>query len=142
MSHKHLAYSFARTLTEHDLDAFAALLHTDYVNHNAFAAPGKAGSVSVFADFLRAFPDFRITVESVYEDGNTLIGRFRYAGTFTQPWMGYAPNGQALEMRSIDIWHVRDKLLQEHWDELNTLEVLVRLGAAAMLPTTGGEVKS
>lgn len=53
MSHKHLAYSFARTLTEHDLDAFAALLHADYVNHNAFAAPGKAGSVSVFADFLR-----------------------------------------------------------------------------------------
>ena len=55
--------------------------------------------------------------------------------------MGYAPNGQALEMRSIDIWHVRDNLLQEHWDELNTLEVFVRLGAAAMLPPTSGEVK-
>ena len=29
-----LAERFATTLSDHDLDAFAALIHDDYVNHN------------------------------------------------------------------------------------------------------------
>ena len=48
--------------------------------------------------------------------------------------MGYAPTGQGVEMRSIDIWRVRDGQLQEHWDELNTLDVYIQLGAASLLP--------
>ena len=49
-----LAERFAETLTAHDLDAFATLLHPDYVNHNRYAEPGKAGSVAVFGAFLAA----------------------------------------------------------------------------------------
>ena len=48
--------------------------------------------------------------------------------------MGYAPTGQGVEMRSIDIWRVRDGQLQEHWDELDTLDVYIQLGAASLLP--------
>ena len=133
-SNKHLAHEFARSLTERDAAAYAALLHPEYVNHNAFAAPGRAGSVAVFFEgFLPAFPDFRVTVEAVFEDGDTLIGRFRYTGTFSAPFMGYAPNGRRAEMRSIDLWRVRDGLLAEHWDELNTLDFFTQLGAARML---------
>ena len=134
-SNRALAYTFARALTERDEARYAALLHPQYVNHNAFAAPGKAGSVSVFFEgFLPAMPDFRVTVEDVYEDGDTLIGRFRYTGTFLHPLMGYAPTGKTVEMRSIDIWRVQDGLLAEHWDELNTLDLFMQLGAAQLLP--------
>ena len=142
MSNKDLAYRFAQSLTEHDEAGYAALLHPDYVNHNAFAAPGKAGSVDVFFQgFVPALPDFRVTVEDVFEDGNTLIGRFKYSGTFTHPLMGYAPTGQRLEMRSIDIWRIEDGLLTEHWDELNTLEVFVQMGAATMNAPSVSEVQ-
>lgn len=142
MSNHDLAHRFAQSLTERDEAAYAALLHPDYVNHNAFAAPGKAGSVAVFFQgFVPALPDFRVTVEDVYEDGNTLIGRFRYSGTFTHPLMGYAPTGQPIEMRSLDIWTVRDGLLAEHWDELNTLEVFVQMGAATMTAPSAAQVQ-
>lgn len=134
MSHKHLAYSFAQALTERNLDLYASLLHPEYVNHNAFAAPGKAGSVAVFEGFLAAFPDFRVTLEDAVEEGDTLVGRFKYTGTFTQPLMGYLPTGQKVEMRSIDLWRVKEGLLFEHWDELNTLDFFMQLGAATMLP--------
>jgi hypothetical protein len=50
-----LAERFAETLTADDLDAFSTLLHPDYVNHNRYAEPGKAGSVAVFGAFLAAF---------------------------------------------------------------------------------------
>ena len=46
--------------------------------------------------------------------------------------MGYPPTGEVVEMRSIDIWHIKDGLLFEHWDELNTLDFFIQLGAAVM----------
>ena len=134
MSNKQLAYSFAQSLTEHDLELYASTLHPDYVNHNAFAAPGKAGSVGIFEGFLAALPDFRVTLEDVIEEGDALVGRFKYRGTSTEPLMGYPPTGEVVEMRSIDIWRVKDGLLFEHWDELNTLDFFMQLGAAEMSP--------
>ncbi|THF70317.1 ester cyclase [Deinococcus sp. Arct2-2] len=143
MSNKNLAYRFAQSLTERDEPGYASLLHPDYVNHNAFAAPGKDGSVSVFFQgFVPALPDFRVTVEDVYEDGDTLIARFKYSGTFTHPLMGYVPTGQPIEMRSIDIWRVQGGLLAEHWDELNTLEVFVQMGAATLNAPAAPEVQA
>ncbi len=134
MSHQHLAYQFAQSLTERDQTRYAAILHPDYVNHNAYAAPGKTGSVAVFFEgFVPAMPDLLVTVEGVFEDGENLIARVKYTGTFKHPLMGYAPNGRKLEMRSIDIWRVKDNLLFEHWDELNTLDLFMQMGAAQML---------
>ena len=132
MSHKPLAYAFAQTLTERNLERYADLLHPDYINHNVFAAPGKAGSIEVFEGFLAAFPDFAVSADDVVEEGDTLVGRFRYRGTFTDAFMGYPPTGQQVELRSIDIWRVKDGQLVEHWDELNTLDFFTQLGAATL----------
>ena len=62
-THRALAERFAQILTDHDLDAFAELLDEEYVNHNRYAAPGKDGSVAMFADFIAAFEDFRAEVK-------------------------------------------------------------------------------
>jgi hypothetical protein len=71
-----LAERFAETLTAHDLDAFSTLLHPDYVNHNRYAEPGKAGSVGIFTAFLDASADFRVEVEDIIDVGTTIVGRY------------------------------------------------------------------
>src|SRR6266478_5906582 len=38
----------------------------------------------------------------------------------------------SIQMRSIDIWRVKDGKFVEHWDELNLLEVFQKLGAATV----------
>src|SRR3954453_15232337 len=75
-----LAERFATTLSAHDLDAFAALIHDDYVNHNRYAEPGKAGALAVFAHFLDAFEGFRVEANDMAVDGHTLVGRYPYRG--------------------------------------------------------------
>jgi len=124
-----LAERFAQTLTDHDLDAYAELLDDQYVNHNRFAAPGKVGSVTIFADFLTAFEDFRVEVNDIVDAGETLVGRYTYRGRHTGTFLGVPPSGAQIEMHSIDIWRVRDGRLREHWDELNTLEFFQQIGA-------------
>ena len=46
-----------------------------------------------------------------------------------EPFKVYQPNGTAVQMRSINIWRVKDGKLIEHWDELNLLEVFQQIGA-------------
>jgi steroid delta-isomerase-like uncharacterized protein len=124
-----LAERFAETLTAHDLDAFSTLLHPDYVNHNRYAEPGKAGSVAVFRAFLAAFDDFRVEVDDIIVAGATVVGRYTHRGRHTGTFLDVPASGAEIEMHSIDIWHVRDGLFAEHWDELNTLELFQQIGA-------------
>ena len=136
-SNLQLAERFAETLNDHDLDAFAELLHPAYVNHNRYAPPGKAGSVAVFRGFLEAFEGFRVEVDDVLEAGDSVIGRYTYRGRHTGEFLGTPPSGAEIEMHSIDIWRVRDGQFVEHWDELNTLEFLQQIGAVPPLASSG-----
>ena len=56
-----------------------------------------------------------------------VVGRYRYEGTHTGNFLGYAATGNAFAMRSIDIWRVEDGRFIEHWDELNTLDIFIQV---------------
>src|SRR5581483_2520202 len=125
---RQLAYAFADALNRHDAEALRPLASPDYVNHNPYvpAGAGPEHAVAFFADWLQAFPDAQVTCEDAYALGTpaagTVVGRYTYAGTFTEPIIGMAPTGKRVVMRSIDIWTVKDGRFVEHWDELNTAD--------------------
>lgn len=60
--------------------------------------------------------------------GDRVVGRFSYHGTHNGPFYGIPATGNAIEMRSIDIWRTRNGEFVEHCDELNLLEVFQQLG--------------
>ena|SRR6516162_3597759 len=77
------------------------------------------------------------TRTSVIEEGDRISARFTYNGTFSKAFMGYQPNGTADQMRSSDIWRVKDGKLIEHWDKLNLLQVFQQIGAATVRKPEG-----
>ncbi len=132
MSHKHLARLFAQALNEKRMEAFDEFIHPEYNNHNSYVQPGREGVKAFFEHYLTAFPDTKVVIDDVIEEGDGISARFTYDGTFTKPFMGYRPNGAAVQLRSIDIWRVQDGKFVEHWDELNLLEVFQQIGAATV----------
>jgi predicted SnoaL-like aldol condensation-catalyzing enzyme len=66
-----------------------------------------------------------------------ISARFTYDGTLRKPFVGYRPNSAPVQLRSIDIWRVKDGKFVEHWDELNLLEVLQQIGAATVRKSDG-----
>jgi predicted ester cyclase len=54
-------------------------------------------------------------MEDVIEESDRISARFTYNGTFTKPFMGYRPNSVPIQLRSIDIWRVKDGKFVEHW---------------------------
>ena len=126
-----LGHLFPEIMSSHDLSRLDEIKAPHYVNHNAFAEPGLEGSKKVLGAIIAGVPDLKVTAEDVFvsADGSRVVGRYRYQGTHTGNLLGYSGTGKAFAMRSIDIWRVEDGKFVEHWDELNTLDVFIQIGA-------------
>ncbi|BFU90599.1 MAG: hypothetical protein NTAFB01_17860 [Nitrospira sp.] len=126
---KELAHKYAEALNAGETDRFDDFIADDYINHNPYVKSGLRGVKEFFEGWMRSFPDTEVTVEDVFADGDTLVGRFTYRATHQGEFLGLPATGRSIRMRSIDIWRVRDGRFVEHWDELNLLEIMQRLGA-------------
>jgi steroid delta-isomerase-like uncharacterized protein len=124
-----LADAFVTMLNEHDPDLVDRFVASDYRNHNAFVADGREANRQFWAGFFHALPDLTATMEDLVISGDRVVGRFVYRGTHAGEFMGIPATGRKVEMRSIDIWRVEDGMFVEHWDELNTLQLLQQMGA-------------
>ncbi len=127
---------YVAMLNSHDADLVDQFIAEDYINHNPFVADGREANREFWSAFFAALPDLSATIEDLVLAGDRVVGRFVYRGTHTGDLMGIPASGNPVEMRSIDIWRVRDGLFVEHWDELNLMEVFQQVGA---LPPLGGE---
>jgi steroid delta-isomerase-like uncharacterized protein len=132
---RRLAEAFLNMLNAHDPDLVDGFVATEYRNHNFFVAYGREANRQFWAGFFAALPDLTATMEDLVVSGDRVVGRFVYRGTHRGEFMGIPATGRRVEMRSIDIWRVADGMFVEHWDELNTLDVLQQLGA---LPQPAG----
>ncbi len=133
-----LAEAYVRMLNTHDPDLVDGFVATNYRNHNAFVDDGREANRQFWAGFFTALPDLTATMEDLVFSGDRVVGRFVYRGTHLGEFMGIPPSGRPVEMRSIDIWRVADGMFVEHWDELNTLEVLQQMGALPQPAGWGG----
>jgi steroid delta-isomerase-like uncharacterized protein len=135
-SPKAIAEQFAKTLSDHDIDAFAALFVDNYVNHQVSAAaappsgvPDKQGSVAFFKARLTGLPDLKVTTEVVVADENHVAASFAYTGTHTGMYFGVAPTGRTLRFTSCDIFRIENGKIVEHWGMGDIAGVLAQLRA-------------
>jgi steroid delta-isomerase-like uncharacterized protein len=124
-----LAETFVKMLNEHDPDLVDRFVAPEYRNHNAFVGDGREANREFWAGFFTALPDLTATMEDLVISDDRVVGRFVYRGTHTGEFLGIPGTGNSVEMRSIDIWRVDNGMFVEHWDELNTLQVLQQMGA-------------
>lgn len=130
-----VAEAFARTLSAHNLAAFAALFAPDYVNHQRSAAAkpppegltGKQIVVALFADRLRALPDLTVTVEHLLPGADGVAASYVYEGTQRGPYLGQPATGRRLRFTSCDIFRLRDGLIVEHWGMSDTAGALSQI---------------
>jgi len=128
MQQQTVAHAFAALMNGRDPDAVDGFVAEDYINHNPWVEDGREANRAFWTRWFAAFPDTRVTLEDVVVDGDRVVGRFTYRATHLGSLLGEKPTGREVEMRSLDIWRVRDGMAVEHWDELNTVEFFTGLG--------------
>jgi steroid delta-isomerase-like uncharacterized protein len=114
-----------------DIAGFGDLVAEDFVEHEQL--PGLAGSkegvLEYFGLLLSAFPDMRMTVEDLMDDGNKTMARVRATATHDGEFMGVPPTGKQVEIQLIDIMRFDgDGLVCEHWGVADMLSLMQQLG--------------
>ena len=133
-----LAETFLKMINTHDPDLVDQFEAEGYVNHEAlFSAEGREANRQFWHAFFAALPDVSASMEDLVIAGDRVVGRFVYRGTHMGELMGIPASGNAVEMRSIDIWRTEDGMFAEHWDEINALQLFQQMGALPPLDGSG-----
>jgi predicted ester cyclase len=92
--------------------------------------PGLESVKSFYNRFWVIFPDARVTVQELLEQGDTLVARYVITGTQQHAFMGVAAAGQRIELPGISILHFRGGQCFERWACSDSLLLLSQIGAA------------
>jgi predicted ester cyclase len=107
------------------------VLAPGYVAH----APGLPGPLDLegwsqfTASFVEAFPDLRLTVEDIFSAGDMVAARVAFRGTHHGEFQGIPPTGKQVTFSSIEIDHMAEGRVEEHWFEMDLLGLMGQLGA-------------
>lgn len=107
------------------------LVAEDFVEHEDLppdVPQGRAAPRAMITMMRAAFPDLKVTVEDMLQDGNKVVTRSRFAGTHKGEFMGIAPTGNKFDVPVIDIVEFRDDKAVAHWGVMDNAAMMEQLG--------------
>jgi steroid delta-isomerase-like uncharacterized protein len=121
---------FSEAMNERKFEILNELIHSEYINHTFPGdASGPEGLKNILGMFDAAFPDMKITVEDIIEDGNKLATYGYWRGTHKGNFQGVSGTGKNVKVDYIDIWKIKDGKLHENWVQMDIAGLLHQLGA-------------
>jgi steroid delta-isomerase-like uncharacterized protein len=96
---------------------------------------GPAGMAAQIALFRAAMPDYQVTHEDLIAAGDKVAVRNTVSGTHQGAFMGHAPTGRRIEMRTMDIHQVRDGRIVVTWHLEDFAGLMAQLTAGPDAPT-------
>lgn len=114
-----------------NLDMAGELYTPDVVIHSARPGtpPGLAGVTATVSMFRNAFPDLKISNESMVAEGDLLTVRWCARGTHRGELLGAPPTGKRVEFGGISIVRMSRGKIAEIWGESDQLGLLQQVGA-------------
>ncbi|MDH3607441.1 MAG: ester cyclase [Acidimicrobiia bacterium] len=122
---------YEEVFSQGNLDVIDELLADDFVEHEELPPgipQGKGAPRAYTTMFRSAFPDFRMTVEEMLQDGNKVISRVRVSGTHQGDFMGIPPTNNSFDVAAIDIIEFRDDKAIGHWGVMDMAGMMEQLG--------------
>jgi predicted ester cyclase len=97
-----------------------------YVDHNAPAATnGTLAEIkAAFAEWVRVFPDFSVTVHDQIAEGDRVVTRLRARGTHSATFNHVEATGRTVEWDGIDILRIVDGRISERWGVFDDLSLM------------------
>jgi len=90
---------------------------------------GPAALKGVQSTFLTAFPDLRIAVDELIEEGHSVAFRFTVTGTHDGALNGIPASGRPVLFTGMGIARVRGDRIVEGWNVFDQLALLQQIGA-------------
>jgi len=84
----------------------------------------------IFAtDLRRAFPDFKVTIDRVIEQGDIVVARWTTTMTHKGAFLGFPATGKKVTVSGTSMQRIENGKIVEGWDNWDQLGLLVQIGA-------------
>src|SRR4051794_23592101 len=137
MSNKDSMKRFYEGVSAGELDVVNELLAEDFIEHDEFPGiPQSREGVKQFFSMAReAFPDLRLRILHLVEDGDVCVGHGLFEGTHEGDFMGVPPTGRRVSVPIADVVRFSaDGRAVEHWGVTDTGMMMQQLGAVPEEP--------
>lgn len=89
---------------------------------------GRQGAKDILVQLTTAFPDLKIKVEDVLQDGNRVVVRSEISGTQSGSFMGLPAQNRTMTIIAIDIHEFKNGRIVRSWHTEDWLTGLRQLG--------------
>jgi steroid delta-isomerase-like uncharacterized protein len=117
---------YEEAINNHDLELLDNYILPDYVNHKN--PGGLEGVKQLFSMLFQAFPDLRVSVDSIGAEGDRVWVRTTMRGTQHGPFMGMPPSGRTFAVTTVNEARIENGKLVEEWGVTDTLAMWQQLG--------------
>jgi steroid delta-isomerase-like uncharacterized protein len=125
---------FAEAVNTGKYELFEEVVSRDNLDHDPARdqAPGPEGYRSFFKGLREAFPDLKVTLETLVADEDSIAIAYNLSGTQKGSLRGIAPTGRPMRIRGVQIAKFKDGRMVERWGSSDELGMLQQLGAATL----------
>jgi steroid delta-isomerase-like uncharacterized protein len=123
---------FEEVWNKGNMDAIEEMASPNVIGHGQAQHDTDIGlkEFRTFAVGLRtAFPDFKVTIDQVIEQGDKVVARWTTTMTHKGEFLGFAPTGKKVTVTGTTIQRISDGKIVEGWDNWDQLGLLVQIGA-------------
>ena len=115
-----------------DLAVVDELIAPDYVYHGSGGQEfkGPEGFKQYMTMVRNAFPDLHMTLEDIVAEGDKVMHRTRFRGTFKGEMMGIAPTGKQVTISVVTISRFAGGKEVEAWASIDELGMMQQMGVA------------
>jgi predicted SnoaL-like aldol condensation-catalyzing enzyme len=125
-----LVHSIFAAIDRREFDEVRQMFGPTYLAHFDGLPPMTPNELFPFMGaFFTAFPDLQHRVEDVRVDGDRIAARVVITGTHLGEFMGAVPTQRPVTFGSINIYHLADGKIAEHWVNVDTFGMLQQIGA-------------
>lgn len=127
---------YEEVFNKKNVNAIDELCASNFVDHTAMPgqAPGAKGLKDIFAVYMKAFPDMRVTVEEMVAERDLVVARFTGEATHRGELLGTAPTGRKITFHGIDMLRIKDGKATEAWHQGDDAIALMELGVKLPVP--------
>ncbi|MGI8540379.1 MAG: ester cyclase [Rubrobacteraceae bacterium] len=115
-----------------NLDAVGEIYAPGYIGHEPTSPEdtrGIEGARRFAATYREAFPDFEVTIEDQFAEGDKVATRFTARGTHDGELEGIAPTGNRVEIAGLAISRIEGGKVAEDWTVFDALGLMQQIGA-------------
>ena len=108
------------------------LIAPTYMHHDAStpdAGRGPESEKKRVTLYRTAFPDFRLTIEDLIAEGETIVARWACRGTHQGDLNGIAPTGKQFVISGVSIMRLAGGKFTEGWINWDAMGLMQQLGA-------------